>query len=349
MSARAAAPRPANMGDVARLAGVSHQTVSRVINASSSVSPATRERVLDAMRQLDYRPNPAAKSLVTGRSRTLGVVSFDTTLFGPASILASIEQAARAVRYAVSVVSLTTVDRASVLDAVERLRDQSVAGIVVVAPTAAAFAALRVVPPHTPLVAVQGDPRLDVPVVAVDQVHGARMATEHLLRLGHATVWHVRGPKGWPEASGRVQGWREALRAAGVAPPEAPLSGDWSAASGYRAGLALAQRPQVGAVFVANDLMALGLLRAMHERGHKVPEDVSVVGFDDIREAAYLTPPLTTVHQPFDEVGRRSLQLLMEQIDAGERIQRRDIVSPKLVPRASTQPPGGQGSSGTGS
>jgi DNA-binding LacI/PurR family transcriptional regulator len=346
MSARAAAPRPANMGDVARLAGVSHQTVSRVINASSSVSPATRERVLDAMRQLDYRPNPAAKSLVTGRSRTLGVVSFDTTLFGPASILASIEQAARAVRYAVSVVSLTTVDRASVLDAVERLRDQSVAGIVVVAPTAATFAALRVVPPHTPLVAVQGDPRLDVPVVAVDQVHGARMASEHLLRLGHPTVWHVRGPKGWPEASGRVQGWREALRAAGVAPLEAPLSGDWSAASGYRAGLALAGRPEVSAVFVANDLMALGLLRAMHERGRRVPEDVSVVGFDDIREAAYLTPPLATVHQPFDEVGRRSLQLLMEQIDAGERIQRRDIVSPKLVPRASAAPPGAGRQSG---
>ncbi len=333
---RTAVPRPANMGDVARLAGVSHQTVSRVINDSSSVSPATRSRVLAAMRQLDYRPNPAAKSLVTGRSQTLGVVSFDTTLFGPASTLSGIEQAARAVRYAVSVATLKSIDRASALDAIERLRDQSVAGIVVVAPTVATFDALSAVPPHTPLVAVEGDPHLDFPVVAVDQALGARMLTQHLLRQGHHTVWQVRGPETWLEAEGRVQGWREALDAAGIAPPEPLLTGDWSPASGYRAGLALAQRRDVTAVFVANDQMAVGLLRAMHEQGRRVPEDVSVVGFDDIPEAAYLTPPLTTVHQPFDQVGRRSLQLLMEQIDAGERIQRRDIISPRLVLRRST-------------
>jgi DNA-binding LacI/PurR family transcriptional regulator len=323
------------MGDVARLAGVSHQTVSRVLNDSSSVSPGTRARVLDAMRQLDYRPNPAAKSLVTGRSQTLGVVSFDTTLFGPASTLAGIERAARAVRYAVSVASLKSVDRASVVDAIDRLRDQSVAGIVVVAPTAVTFDALAAVPPHTPLVAVEGDPHRDFPVVAVDQALGARMATEHLLRQGHRTVWHIRGPESWLEAEGRVQGWREALEAAGIQPPEPLLTGDWSPASGYEAGLVLAGRPEVGAVFVANDQMAVGLLRAMHERGRGVPEDVSVVGFDDIPEAAYLTPPLTTVHQPFDEVGRRSLALLMEQIEAGERIQRREIVSPRLVERRS--------------
>jgi DNA-binding LacI/PurR family transcriptional regulator len=326
------------MGDVARLAGVSHQTVSRVLNDSSSVSPGTRARVLDAMRQLDYRPNPAAKSLVTGRSQTLGVVSFDTTLFGPASTLAGIERAARAVRYAVSVASLKSVDRASVVDAIDRLRDQSVAGIVVVAPTAATFDALAAVPPHTPLVAVEGDPHRDFPVVAVDQALGARMATEHLLRQGHRTVWHIRGPESWLEAEGRVQGWREALEAAGIQPPEPLLTGDWSPASGYEAGLALAGRPEVGAVFVANDQMAVGLLRAMHERGRRVPEDVSVVGFDDIPEAAYLTPPLTTVHQPFDEVGRRSLALLMEQIEAGERIRRREIVSPRLVERRSVAP-----------
>jgi DNA-binding LacI/PurR family transcriptional regulator len=323
------------MGDVARLAGVSHQTVSRVLNDSSSVSPGTRARVLDAMRQLDYRPNPAAKSLVTGRSQTLGVVSFDTTLFGPASTLAGIERAARAVRYAVSVASLKSVDRASVVEAIERLRDQSVAGIVVVAPTAATFDALAAVPPHTPLVAVEGDPHRDFPVVAVDQALGARMATEYLLRQGHRRVWHIRGPESWLEAEGRVQGWREALQAAGIEPPEPLLTGDWSPASGYEAGLALAGRPEVGAVFVANDQMAVGLLRAMHERGRGVPEDVSVVGFDDIPEAAYLTPPLTTVHQPFDEVGRRSLALLMEQIEAGERIKRREIVSPRLVERRS--------------
>jgi DNA-binding LacI/PurR family transcriptional regulator len=322
------------MGDVARLAGVSHQTVSRVINEPLSVSPATHARVVAAMRELDYRPNPAAKSLVTGRTRTLGVVSFDTTLFGPASTLAGIEQAAREERYAVSVASLKSIDRPSVVDAIERLRDQSVAGIIVVAPTVATFDALEGIPPHTPIVAVEGDPHRDFPVVAVDQALGARNATEHLLRLGHRTVWHVRGPETWLEADGREQGWREALRAAGIAPPEM-FAGDWSPASGYEAGLVLAERADVTAIFVANDQMALGLLRAMHERGRRVPYDVSVVGFDDIPEAAYLTPPLTTVGQPFDEVGRRSLQLLLEQINSSERIQRREIVSPKLVVRSS--------------
>jgi DNA-binding LacI/PurR family transcriptional regulator len=330
--------RPANMGDVARLAGVSHQTVSRVVNESTNVSPETRTRVLDAMRTLDYRPNPAAKSLVTGRSRTLGVVSFDTTLFGPASTLAGIERAARAERYAVSVASLKSIDRNAVLDAVERLRDQRVAGIAVVAPTVATFKALQVVPSHTPLVAVEGDPHLDFPVVAVDQVRGAREATQHLVDLGHRAIWHVRGPRTWLEANGRVRGWRDTLKGVGIAPSRTILAGDWSPASGYRAGLALADEPGVTAVFVGNDQMAVGVIRALYEKGKRVPQDVSVVGFDDIPEAAYLSPPLTTVRQPFDEVGRRCLRHLLDQIEAGERIQRRDIVRPQLVTRESTGP-----------
>ena len=334
-----AVARPASMGDVARLAGVSHQTVSRVVNESANVSPQTRARVLDVMRDLDYRPNPAAKSLVTGRSRTLGVVSFDTTLFGPASTLAGIERAARAEHYAVSVASLKSIDRLAVLNAVERLRDQRVAGIAVVAPTVATFKALQVVPSQTPLVAVEGDPHLDFPVVAVDQVRGAREATQHLVDLGHREIWHVRGPRTWLEANGRVRGWRETLKGAGVMPPRTVLAGDWSPGSGYQAGLALADEPDVTAVFVANDQMAVGLLRALYEKGRRVPEDVSVVGFDDIPEAAYLRPPLTTVRQPFDEVGRRCLRHLLNQVEAGERILRRDIVRPQLIVRESTAPP----------
>lgn len=334
-----AASRPANMEDVARLAGVSHQTVSRVVNDSSKVSAPTRRRVLAAMRKLDYRPNAAAKSLVTGRSRALGVVSFDTTLFGPASTLAGIERAARAVRYAVTVASLKDIDTEAVVDAIERLRDQRVAGIAVVAPTVATFEALQSVPVTTPLVAVEGDPYIDIPVVAVDQVLGARLATQHLLDLGHRNVWHVRGPENWLEANGRFQGWHDALIEAGVTPPDTILTGDWSPASGYQAGLALADEPDATAVFVANDQMAVGVLRALQERGRKVPDDVSVVGFDDIPEAAYLSAPLTTVRQPFDEVGRRCLQLLLDQIEAGERSQRREIVRPQLITRQSSAKP----------
>ncbi len=333
---RPGAPRPANMGDVARLAGVSHQTVSRVVNHSTNVSSSTRKRVQAAMKKLDYRPNPAAKILVTGRSRSLGVVSFNTRLFGPASTLAGIEQAAREVRYAVTVASLEAIDRQSVLDAIERLRDQRVAGIAVIAPTVTTFEALQSVPTHTPLVAVEGDPYLDVPVVAVDQLLGAREATQHLLELGHRTVWHVRGPENWLEANGRVHGWQEALKDAGITPPKTILAGDWSPASGYQAGLTLADQKDVTAVFVANDQMAVGVLRALHERGRRVPDDISVVGFDDVPEAAYLNPPLTTVRQPFDEVGRRCLRLLLDQVEAGERIQRREIVRPQLITRQSS-------------
>ncbi len=331
--------RPPNMGEVARLAGVSHQTVSRVLNGHVNVSDQTRERVLEAMRELDYRPNHAAKSLVTGRSSTLGVVSFDTTLFGPASTLAGVERAARQARYAVNVASLASLDKAAVLEAIDRLRGQSVAGIVVIAPTVATFEALASVPLTTPVVAVEGIADLALSVVAVDQFLGARLVTEHLLDLGHRTVWHLRGPHGWSEADGRERGWRDALKGAGAVEPEPLLVGDWSPASGYEAGLVLAARKEVTAIFAANDQMAVGVLRALHERGRRVPHDVSVVGFDDIPEAAYLTPPLTTVHQPFDEVGRRSLELLLDQIDAGERMQRREIVGPDLVIRASSAAP----------
>jgi DNA-binding LacI/PurR family transcriptional regulator len=336
---KAGPQRPANMGDVARLAGVSHQTVSRVLNEATNVSPVTRKRVLAAMKKLDYRPNPAAKSLVTGHSRSLGVVSFNTILFGPASTLAGIEQAAREVRYSVTMASLEAVDRRSVVDAIERLRDQRVAGIAVVAPTVATQEALQSVPTRTPLVAVEGDPYLDIPVVAVDQLLGAREVTQHLLELGHRTIWHVRGPEHWLEAAGRFHGWQEALKEAGITPPKTILAGDWSPASGYQAGLALAERTDVTAVFVANDQMAIGVLRALQEAGRKVPGDISVVGFDDIPESAYLTPPLTTVRQPFDEVGRRCVRLLLDQIEAGERIQRREIVRPQLITRHSSAAP----------
>src|SRR4051812_35643518 len=272
------------MSDVARLAGVSHQTVSRVINGSQHVRDETRERVLLAMRQLDYRPNSVARALVTGRSRTLGVVSFDTVLHGPASTLFGIERAAHEAGYFITIASLRALDRASVLDAVERLRLQGVDGILVIAPQESAARALMQVPAGLPLVAVEAGPADAVPLASVDQFAGAAAATRHLLELGHATVWHVAGPADWLEAQQRIAGWRATLQEAGVTPPE-PLVGDWSATSGYQLGHRLAERADVTAIFVANDQMALGVLRALHEAGRAIPGDVSVVGFDDIPEA----------------------------------------------------------------
>ncbi|HEX5617084.1 MAG TPA: LacI family DNA-binding transcriptional regulator [Solirubrobacteraceae bacterium] len=323
------------MADVAKLAGVSLQTVSRVINDSPHVREETRERVQDAMRKLEYRPNPVARALVTGRSRTLGVVSFDTTLYGPASTLFGIERAAHEADYFVSIVSLRELTSAAVVSAVERLRDQGVDGILVVAPQESATQALLHLPEDVPVVAAEAGPDDSVPLVAVDQVEGARLATAHLLELGHKTVWHISGPSDWLEAEDRLNGWRQTLDAAGASAPPV-LVGDWSARAGHELGSRLIERDDVTAVFVANDQMALGLLRALHEASRRIPGDISVVGFDDIPEAAYFTPPLTTVRQNFNEMGRRSLLLLLEQIDSGVRVPRRETVPPELIVRAST-------------
>ncbi|MER5420214.1 LacI family DNA-binding transcriptional regulator [Streptosporangium roseum] len=327
------------MADVARVAGVSHQTVSRVLNDHPNVRTETRTRVLAAIDQLGYRRNLVARALVTRHSRRLGVVSFDTTLYGPASTVYSIEQAARTAGYFVSIVSLRTIDRAGVRDALDYLADQGVDGIVVVAPQRSAAQALDDLPAGIPVVAVEGGHAGDISVVSVDQVAGARMATEHLLDLGHDTVWHVSGPSDWLEAEGRIAGWRDVLTAAGRPVPD-PLDGDWSPRSGYAAGRRLAAMAgDVTAVFVANDQMALGVLRALAEEGVRVPEQMSVVGFDDIPESEFFSPPLTTVRQDFGAVGRCSIEVLLRQIEEdGPLARERLVVPPEFVARASASP-----------
>jgi DNA-binding LacI/PurR family transcriptional regulator len=328
--------RSAVMTDVARLAGVSHQTVSRVLNGSPQVRPATRERVLLAMQELDYRPNSAARALVTGRSQTLGVVSFDTTLYGPASTLYAIERAAHEAGYFITVVSLEGLDRASVLSAVERLRMQGVDGILVIAPLKGAGEAVLDLPRDVPLVAVEAGPADAMPVVAVDQRVGAMLATRHLLELGHPTVAHIAGPADFVEAGQRIDGWRAALEAAGAEIPPL-LVGDWSPRSGYELGRRLVVERPPSAIFVANDQMALGVLRALHEANYEIPRQVSVVGFDDIPEAQYYTPPLTTVRQDFGEVGRRSLRLMLTMMESGGQAPPSPpMVAPELILRSST-------------
>ncbi|HEY3728468.1 MAG TPA: LacI family DNA-binding transcriptional regulator [Solirubrobacteraceae bacterium] len=328
--------RPAVMSDVGRLAGVSHQTVSRVINGSPKVRPETRQRVIAAMRELGYRPNSVARALATGRTNTLGVVGFDTTLYGPASTLFGIERAAHEAGYFMIVASLKALNRSSVAYAVERLRVQGVDGILVIAPHLEAAEALGYAPIDIPLVAVEAGPVELVPVVAVNQFAGAASATRHLLELGHQSVWHISGPSDWLESRERVEGWRETLEAAGIEPPPL-LAGDWSARAGYEHGRRLSRNPSVTAIFAANDQMALGVLRAMHEAGREIPTEVSLVGFDDVPEAPYFTPPLTTVRQDFIEVGSRALRLLIETIDAGGQLASGSLVEPELIVRASTE------------
>lgn len=327
------------MADVAKAAGVSHQTVSRVLNDSPNVSPVTRDRVLQAIAYLGYRRNSAARALVTRRSMTLGVVTFssDISLYGPASTLFGVEDAARRSGYFVSLASPRSNDRAGIRLAVDRLVEQSVDGIVVIAPQVAAAEALEGFESDIPMVAVEGGPTEGVTVVAVDQALGAALATRHLVDLGHVNVLHVAGPRTWLEAESRVRGWREVLTGVGSSPVE-PIYGDWSPRSGYQAGLEIAGRRAVSAVFVANDSMAIGLLLALHESGLAVPRDVSVVGFDDIAEAAYTIPPLTTIVQDFGELGRRSIEALLCVMEGTPVVT--SAVLPRMVVRASTAPPG---------
>ncbi|MCH5671062.1 LacI family DNA-binding transcriptional regulator [Streptomyces gilvus] len=333
------------MADVARLAGVSHQTVSRVLHDHPNVRAATRDRVLAAVRELGYRPNAAARTLATRRTRTLGVISFNTTLYGPACMLYGIEQAARQHEYFVTVAAVGTLDRRSVLDAVDRLRDQGVEGIIVIAPQTSAIAALANVPSDVPLVAVGCGTHAALASVAVDNEAGAELATNYLLDLGHRTVHHLVGPRSWLDAQEREAGWRNTLEKRGAEVPE-PLAGvDWTARTGYELGRRIATDPDVTAVFCANDHMALGLLRALQQAGLRVPEDISVVGFDDMPETEYFGPSLTSVRQDFDELGRRALRLLIEIVgdpDAGPQVVEEAhhiVIPPNLVVRTSATRP----------
>jgi DNA-binding LacI/PurR family transcriptional regulator len=329
-----AAPR---LEDVALVAGVSHQTVSRVINGASSVAPATRERVLAAIQQLGYRRNSAARALATQKSGVIGVVAAGLGYFGPSSAVVGLEAAARAVGYSLILASLPQVTRAAAQEAIDHLVDEAVEALVMIAPgdTGIDFGAKSTIP--VPVIVLDADPEHALLSVGVDHVAGARMATHHLLDLGHRRVDHISGPLDWYQAQSRVRGWSDTLSARSLTVPP-PLVGDWSAASGYLHGRTLAADPEVTAVFVGNDQMAIGVLRAMVEAGRRVPEDVSIVGFDDIPESGYLLPPLTTVRQNFEDLGRGALSLLVGALREN-RAEGITVIPPSLVVRASTARP----------
>jgi DNA-binding LacI/PurR family transcriptional regulator len=339
--AKSSKGRMPRLEDVADVAGVSHQTVSRVVNNHPNVSKATREKVEAAIAELGYRRNTAARSLVTRRSQTIGVLASELAQYGPANTLLGVEQAARDAGYFVSIAALREVSREAISDAVSHFMDQAVDGIVVLVPHSDTLLALDEMELSVPVVAVGSLGNSNVSGAMVDQRHGARLAVEHLIGLGHRQIGHVSGPPDWTDAGERAEGWREALREAGL--PDGLLAeGDWSAGSGYDIGRTLAARRRATAVFVGNDQMALGLLRAFAEAGVRVPDDVSVVGFDDQPESGYFAPPLTTVRQDFEELGRRCMDIMLKEIEAGAAVSS-TVVTPELVLRASTAPPAAAG------
>lgn len=327
--------------DVARLAGVSAQTVSRVSTGSTSVRPETRARVLAAMDQLGYSPNRAARALRNGSFGTIGLIAHRFGRTGEARTTEAVVEAAEEHGYAVTLLNVRNPEQAVWEDAAYRLTHQAIDALIIiraegVLPTSLAF------PAGMP-VAVS-DSRLAgyYPAVVCDQVQGSRDAVRHLLDLGHAVVHHIAGPHGSDPATFRAASWERTLQEAGIAVPEM-WRGDWTAESGYRIGKEVAEHPEVTAVYCANDEMAFGLMRALHEHGRRVPQDVSVVGFDDIALSEYSAPPLTTVRQDFHAMGYGLVSLLLEQIKAGGMKPRSRVVIPtELHVRGSSGPPPGR-------
>ena len=337
------ARRPRQSGpsleDVAALAGVSGQTVSRVVNGTAYVMPATRAKVERAVAELGYRTNTAARALATGRFGSVGVVCFDLTAVGNLFIIDEAIRQAQQHRYAATLITVPNATEADLQTALRGLADQTVDGMLLIEGRILDTPHLHL-PEDLPIVVAEGARDVPYAAVGVDHAAGGWLAVEHLVGLGHSTVHHISGlPSSYP-ALARLQAWQDVLRRHHRAVPE-PVAGDWSAASGYQAALKLLRDDSISAIFAANDQMAAGAVRAAADLGRRVPEDLSVVGYDDSEMAAYLVPALTTVRQDLRSVGRRCMERLIPAMRDGEPLPPTlDLLSPELVVRASTAPPG---------
>jgi DNA-binding LacI/PurR family transcriptional regulator len=331
--------RPASILDVAAAAGVSYQTVSRVINGHPSVRRSTRELVQAAIDELGFRPNRAARALRGGPVRSVTVLTPNTSLFGYQAALQGIEEAARAAGFAVGVRVLGSELQAEVTDAVTRAIEPG-GSLIVIAHDQAGAMALEAVPPDIPMAAMvetpATDPGPDLPWVWLDDRRAARQAARYLLSLGHRTVHYLAIPSS-THASQRQAGWREALEEAGAPVPD-PLQCGWTPRSGYAAGQVLACDPEVTAVLCGNDDLALGAMRALQKAGRAIPGDVSVAGFDDTPMSEFLTPPLTTVRLDFAELGRACFALLLALMEQKAALPRTRRPEPELIIRESTGP-----------
>ncbi len=330
--------RKPTINDVAEIAGVSFGTVSRVLNNAPDVSAATRERVLQAIKDIGYRRNRAATALVTNRSTSIGLLSDGSPRFGPVGTLMALETVARKKGYATTVISVDKPYDESVQAALDTLDDTGVGGIIVVAPLVDMASAVWNASCRVPveMIAAGASSTPNVFTYSENQELGARLATQHLIDLGHTDIAHLAGSMDWFDGRVRKRGWEAALGDAGL-PPGLCLEGDWSPRWAYETGLRLVREGKVPqAVFAASDHTALGLIRALTENGIRVPEDVSVVGFDDIEGSDYFLPPLTTVRQDFTALAHMSMEVLLGAME-GREVDRTPIAPTLIVRESSTR------------
>jgi len=311
-------------------------TVSRVLNGHPNIRASTRERVMNAITEMSYTRSSIARALATNRTMRIGAIVDNPAQFGPNSILRAVEAAARESGYAVSAFSVGDGDERKIDAGVMELMTQGVDGLCVIAPRASSLDILRQHSTGLPTLVVKEEPDAQMHTASVDQRAGATAAVRHLISLGHRKILHVAGPPDWFDAKARTEAWRACLEEAGLALTE-PVIGDWSSDSGYQFGQTL-DIGDATAVFVANDQMALGLMHGFAERGIRVPDDISVVGFDDLPDARHYLPPLTTVRQDFVRLGRLVIGELLAAID-GVETGPRELIAAELKLRASTSAP----------
>jgi DNA-binding LacI/PurR family transcriptional regulator len=325
----------ANIYDVAERAGVSHQTVSRVLNNHSSLKPATREKVEKAIAELHYRPNQAARQLVTSQSRIIGILIAGTELYGPWAIFNAMEQEARREGYSVISISVLPNSPDSWQEGIDQLRNLNVDGAITIALPTALVKKVEKSFSSATIVIVDAEPGKKLDAVNIDNERGGALATEHLIELGHTEILHITGPVGGYEGTMRRQGYESAMAAAKLKADV--IEGDWSLASGYKICKEVLSRKKIpSAIFTANDHLAFGVMKALREAEIRVPQDVSIVGFDDIPEAEYFSPSLTTVSQRFDQLGNLAINRMLSQLkESGKRETL--IITPELISRESTQ------------
>ncbi len=336
----------ATIKEVAAAAGVSTQTVSRVINERPDVSPETRQRVQDVIEKLGYRPSALARSLISQRSYTLGVVTAGLKYIGPSRTLSGITNAAEEAGYSLLLKELPRFDANNIVPLFEGLISHHVDGIIWAVPEVGENRNwLNELPLdlEIPIVYLTMEPQENITVVSVDNYLGGRLALAHLLEQGYRHIGHISGPLDWWEARQRMTGWKDGLGEAGFDYQDKYwVEGNWSSASGALAVEKLiAQYPDLDSIFVANDQMALSVMQVACQKGIRVPEDLGVVGFDNMPESAYFWPPLTTVQQDQYTVAKLAVEEIIKIIESGhqglEPIEPKSIVlPPTLVIRQSS-------------
>jgi DNA-binding LacI/PurR family transcriptional regulator len=329
--------RPATLDDVAARCDVSYQTVSRVVNGSPQVAEKTRARVLKAIADLNYRPNLAARHLATRRSSLIGMIGSHITHYGPAQVMVSIEEMAKRQGYNLIFAGVESSSESELLAAIDDLCEHQVDGLVIGIRFERWIPTVRAHCRGVPFVSVGNRIVKQIPAVVVDQAYGVRLATEHLLQLGHRRIACISGPADWPAAKERYLAWAKTIKKAGL-PLGPQVQGDWTTESGYQATRQLlsSRSPSFTAIIACNDHMALGALRALHAANIRVPEEISIVGYDDLPESRFFEPPLTTVHHDFVAEGEYCVRTLLRMISQETVDTTLHVLSPDLVVREST-------------